>query len=397
MGTDELRRQILADPADAGLRSVYADALIAAGDPRGELIAIESAPTTPERARRRAELRAQYAQTWWPHLPAHRIRTARGFVTAIGTDTILIDAFARLFETELIESVELDNAGAIEFTEPPWPGRVRHLALRGGSEGQRLAKLRDTPLGAQLESLDMTGAPFTAALGADLPRCRRLGLAHTGMGRRITTILRWQHLASLEELDVQSCHLDAYGLEELLALDLRSLRVLKLSGNRFGEAGTRVLQQRLRRLPALERLELVDCEVTDITHAAISDREDLPAIVDLVGVVLELVPTGAGRYGLLVDGVRQALRFRAIRTEDGLPETVTVPWSEAADAPLEPLYQAIALGLRIKHTDTGALIQVAFDVDHEYGRAITTRETLAIAFARDRIELEFERHIMTGR
>ncbi len=391
MSTDDLLRQILADPADAALRSVYADALIAAGDPRGELIAVELAGSMA----RRAELRAAYASSWWPQFPAHRIRTERGFVTAISTSATLIDALARLFDTELIETVELDDTGALAFGEPPWPGRVRHLALRGHNQHHQVDQLRGTALGEQLESLDVAGGIFNRPLLDGLPRCRRLAMAHCGVGRQITRVLRWSHVGALEELDVRSCNLDAHGLEELLALDLRSLRVLKLSGNRLGEAGTHVLSQRLRALPSLAHLELVDCGVRDITHTAITEREDLPAIVDLVGATLELVPTGAGRYGVLVDGVRRPLRFRSVLTEDGLPETVTVEWTERSDAPLEPLYQAIALGLQIKHTETGAVIQVSYDIDQEYGRAIATRETLEIAFVGERVDLEFERHIMT--
>ncbi|HEU0035427.1 MAG TPA: TIGR02996 domain-containing protein [Kofleriaceae bacterium] len=39
---DPLLARVLADPDDAGLRSVWADALIERDDPRGELISIQA-------------------------------------------------------------------------------------------------------------------------------------------------------------------------------------------------------------------------------------------------------------------------------------------------------------------------------------------------------------------
>jgi uncharacterized protein (TIGR02996 family) len=49
---DELLAQVLADPRDDGARAVLADALVELGDPRGELIALQLAPPTPESTRR---------------------------------------------------------------------------------------------------------------------------------------------------------------------------------------------------------------------------------------------------------------------------------------------------------------------------------------------------------
>ena len=401
MGTDELLRQILADPADAALRSVYADALMTAGDPRGELIAVESALDRPGALERRAALRDAHARTWWPELPAHRIRTERGFATAISVSPERLDSCARLFATEPIEEVELVNGPLSEPTLPfapaPWQARVRRLAVRGSIRPAQFTALCASPLGAQLESLTVTGIAYPVAIEGGLPRCRRLCFARTGLGYAATTLLRWRHLGALEELDLRSCIIEPHTLDEILALDLAALRVLRLSGNTLGAAGTRILQQRLRQLPRLERLDLVDCDVADIWHAAIMEREDLPATIELVGATLELVPTGDGRFGMLVDGVRRPLRYRKVGSFNGPTLNTLIDWTLADDAPLAPLYQHIALGLAVEPTEAGAIIQLGFEIiDDGYGRVDTLRETLEIIFLGDRVDLEHHNELLSG-
>jgi hypothetical protein len=225
----------------------------------------------------------------------------------------------------------------------------------------------------------------------ELSNLRRLVVARNPLGNTLITLLRWHHLGKLEELDARSCNLDAQTVDQLLGLDLGSLRVLKLSGNQLGDRGTAVLQRRLRHLPKLERLELVGCDVTDITHAAITEREDLPAVIDLLGTTLELVPTSPGRFGVLVDGMRRAIRYRSLRSTDGEPATVAES-SEGLDAPLEPLYRSIALGVLRTLDATGAIIDLGRDVAFAYARAITSHELVTIRLG-DPLDIEFERHI----
>ena len=390
MATDELLRQILADPTDTAVRSVYADALMVAGDPRGELIALEESGCDPVR---RAALREAHAQAWWGR-PAHLVKSERGFAVGVATTWAELRADTSLFAREPIEEIELyrsHDQGLLPVAQLLAAPRLRRLAVRGVFERGALLSVIRGPLSERLESLDVTGAMTRVEPLEHLPHCRRLVLARCPLGRTLTTLLRWEHLGQLEELDVRSCGLDAWTLDELLALDLRSLRILRLSGNPLGDRGTEVLQRRLRHLPRLERLELVDCEVTDITHAAITEREDLPATIDLFGTTLELVPTTAGRYGVLVDGVRRPLVFRRIRTEDGEPATITER-SEGLDAPLEPLYQALALGVNRTVDATGAWIDLGREVAFAYARAITTREAVVVRFG-DPLELALNRHV----
>ncbi len=394
MTTDALLRQILADPTDAALRSVYADALMAAGDPRGELIAIECAPPTPEGMRRRAELRAEHAKRWWG-LPAHCVRTRGGFVEGIAGTVEELEAAAPVFAREPVTDVEvtIERHDSNVLGHAPWLESVRRLAVRRMLLRQDLAALCRQPLGARLESLDATGAmPHVFALEAALPRCRRLVLAHCPLGRTLTTLLRWHHLNQLEELDVRSCGLDAWALDDLLALDLAALRVLKLSGNPLGDRGTQVLQQRLRHLPRLEHLELVECDVTDITHAAITEREDLPATLELCGTTIELIRTRPDQFGVLVDGVRRTVRFCQRLSERGDPSWTSGPSSPMDEAPLAPLYRALALGASRYHTPLGARMRLSYDVSHVYTAVYTAIEDVELELTDEAVGIALERH-----
>jgi uncharacterized protein (TIGR02996 family) len=65
---NDLRTKVLADPDDAALRSVWADALIEGGDPLGELIAIQDrardAPLTAAQDKRMRSLIAKHRVAW---------------------------------------------------------------------------------------------------------------------------------------------------------------------------------------------------------------------------------------------------------------------------------------------------------------------------------------------
>ena len=101
MGRTELLRQILANPANDDARLVYADLLQAAGDPRGEFIAIElGLAADPGLHRRRDELLAAHADTWWPELPRHRLHTRGGFVDRIAATSSQLEEVSRLLVSE---------------------------------------------------------------------------------------------------------------------------------------------------------------------------------------------------------------------------------------------------------------------------------------------------------
>ncbi len=85
--TDAMLAAIYANPSDDGLRSVYADALLERGDPRGELIQLQLQATPSKQSERRiAALLKQHARTWLagigPVVVKDGVRFTRGFVSA---------------------------------------------------------------------------------------------------------------------------------------------------------------------------------------------------------------------------------------------------------------------------------------------------------------------------
>jgi uncharacterized protein (TIGR02996 family) len=61
---EQLLAAVYANPGDLEARQVYADWLQERGDPRGELIILQSAARTPEREERERQLVETYAESW---------------------------------------------------------------------------------------------------------------------------------------------------------------------------------------------------------------------------------------------------------------------------------------------------------------------------------------------
>lgn len=81
---DELLRAVIESPDDDAPQLVYADALMRAGDPRGELIALQMSSVPPGAAERAAELLAAHRAQWIDVLP--NVEDAvfeRGFATSV--------------------------------------------------------------------------------------------------------------------------------------------------------------------------------------------------------------------------------------------------------------------------------------------------------------------------
>jgi uncharacterized protein (TIGR02996 family) len=83
---EQLLAQIRANPADAGARQVYADLLIEAGDPLGELITLQCAAPTPKNVKRIKELLREHRGRWLgelePVVEAKSCVFERGFLAA---------------------------------------------------------------------------------------------------------------------------------------------------------------------------------------------------------------------------------------------------------------------------------------------------------------------------
>jgi uncharacterized protein (TIGR02996 family) len=265
----DLLAEILADPLAEAPRLVYADLLLARGDPRGELIITEHALagrlTAARRetlARRRQALRDANAATWWPyHLD--QFRTRAGFIVAVrATLETMLEVGPTLFASEPVTDVEVTEIGDVAaLTKARWLSRVRRLTPRG-LDGEGFGLLVRSKQSAGLRALNVCGAELDAEalgeLGANLPSCRSLALTGIPVGDEgAAALARWRHLDQVEVLYLARCELSPDGVNRLLDTGrLRHLEKLCLGNNDLGDAGVTALARRAESLPALRHLEL---------------------------------------------------------------------------------------------------------------------------------------------
>lgn len=308
---------VLADPDAAAPRLVYADALLDADDPRGELIALEhrlQAAADPALLDRRRELRRAHGATWWPELPTRFVRSRWGFARAVALRSEALGAAAALAAREPIRSIEVygDELGPEGVQQLPG---VPELVLRTAND-EAVRALLESPLAESVASLDLSGSGVaTLEPGVRLASCRRLALAATEVA--VDDLLRWEHVGWLEELDLSATDTDPYELARLLGAlpHLVSLRACNLDLGHFRAALER-LAAALAAAPCLRRLDLVGCGLSegdgDILMAAAPQVAVMtgpgpgPRVVDLVGETFELVPCGEGSWRVRVEGMPRA-------------------------------------------------------------------------------------------
>lgn len=275
----DLEAQLREHWADEERWAVYADALLQAGDPRGELISLELRLARREQASLRAELDALLAaheQQWRPKYGYERgpegLGWQYGFVTRLRTHELTeaedVESLTyvlgepqlrmlRALELQIGEHVELDLFPALARLEL---GRLRALRLayarRGDALGEVLACVPPT-----LVELDL----------------RHIGLTEHGLGQ------------VLEHLQARGCRLQHLHLQHnelgpkavgMLARSaaLTQLRHLDLRGNELGPEGARVLAT-APRLGRLERLLLDARDIDSEGEAALAGSDTLaPAI-----------------------------------------------------------------------------------------------------------------------
>jgi len=264
----QLLRGVLADPDASSPKQVFADELLQAGDPRGELIQLELALAGPLAIRRRdaldarhAELLEAHARTWFPY-KVGAYRTRGGFIRSVRATFRQLRGAAALFANEPVVEVEveIDAADAPKLATQPWLARLRHLIVRGplGSDAF-LALWHAAP---QLRSLNVTacglGPEALTGLGAGMPLLDRLVLTANPIGDAGLANLRsWRHLDRLETLYVSSCKLSPAGITTLLdGAPLTALDKLCLSNNRLDDAVAATIASHATALPALRHLEL---------------------------------------------------------------------------------------------------------------------------------------------
>lgn len=298
----ELEARILADRADRGAYLVYADWLAERGDPRGELVVVQ---TRLEGARgdaalcaREAGLLAEHRRAWLGALAACGddelgCTWHRGFVTALRIGP----------EPEVARTTALDLAAIVaELARLPHTGLVRELVLGGLPQARSW-----TPV---LEAIARHGLP-AGLVRLELHHGRTAAEAQTDLG---VLAIANERLAPLRELRV------ALATVELAGLELPALRALELATAALTPPHVAAL--RATRWPALERLsvrhaaQLATLEPLLDAHGmprlrhfayegALSDAlaarlPDTPLLAQLG--TLALSPTEAGARALLAHG-----------------------------------------------------------------------------------------------
>lgn len=305
-----LLAEVLDDPDNIAARRVYADALIAAGDPRGELInvqcALEDAPPGERTAlmKREAALLKEHAKAWMaPYGGAiFRPEFTRGFIEHAYVNTKkFVPVAPALLAAEPITSLsmkDLSNSSATTLGKVPGLARLRKLRVTesrlgtAGTEGlfaQPLPRLKQlnfysagiddgglahlsTAAFPQLERLNLAGARATSngltKLFADpnLAMLRYLHLNWVVPGQQGAGLLA-DHLAlpNLTHLDLSSNTLTNEHLRELRRnAVIRGLRALRLEHNNLDGAGA------LDALEPMKRLEVLDLSTNTIGMSGIA-------------------------------------------------------------------------------------------------------------------------------
>jgi uncharacterized protein (TIGR02996 family) len=282
---------IVADPDDLEVRRVYADQLLARGDPRGAFIQAQCAGVREVADALLAKHFAEWTQAFGPTAD---VTFVNGFVEHWRCDAPTF--FARV--------------GRVRRKHP-----LRRLTISGVNERYLRALMTSTAFleMRELELVQLEVWPFQAFAAAELPRLRRLVLEGTPDGRssafvgmlhqawfanvrelgigleldpREVDALRGP-LLQLEELRMRgdvprweapklerlsASHLsEGHGnasLESLLRFYAPKVRALEVSRS---DVGPRLVQALLE-LTKLERVKLLDCRMSERDRAAVAER-----------------------------------------------------------------------------------------------------------------------------
>ena len=276
----DLEAQLREHWADEERWAVYADALLQAGDPRGELISLElRIGRRGEQAGLNSELDAL--------LPAHEEQWRPAYGYARGPEGL---GWQYGFVTRM-RSLELSEAEDIELLSDalaqPQLRMLRALELQIGEHVEpeifpALARLELGPLRALRLAYARQGDALAEVLACAPPTLVELDLRHVGLtGRGLGLAL--EHLQArgcrLQRLYLQHNELEAKAVGQLVRSPaLAQLRHLDLRGNEIGPEGARALAT-APSLGGLERLLLDGRDVDAEGEAALAESGTLGPVI----------------------------------------------------------------------------------------------------------------------
>lgn len=251
---------------------VYADWLLAQGDPRGELVSLELHRRRAFRSERLALERelatreAPYRERFgaWASergVSPAQVALRQGFVVSLELPCAqLATCCAELFEREPLQRLTLTGVD----------GGLAELLRTHGAYFERLHYLKLSG------SLDLDGAEALAACA--FPRLEGLNLLGTGIELEHGTILAQLNTRRLRSLTLTANEIDDEALEPWLAAPMRTQwRALYLSQNPIGAAGV----SRIVDAAGLEQLEGLYLRAIEADFAALTklaEAEGLPAL-----------------------------------------------------------------------------------------------------------------------
>lgn len=282
--TQTLRQAVLDEPEDLAARRVYGDALIAAGDPRGELINVQcaledAAPADrPPLIKRERELLTAHQKAWIaPYGGAiWRPEFRRGFIEVAFVSTKkFIPVANELLGNEPITTLHLRELSIANATTlGKTPGFERLHTLRAVES--KLAK-------KGIEGL----------FARPLPRLRHLNLYQAGIDDGGLEVLGAKVFSHLERLNLAGTRVTYNGLAKLLCDPrLAALRYLHLNWLVPGTDGTGFLAEHLA-LPGLTHLDLSSCHVANDDVRLLARNPVFRALRGLRAEYNDLVGAGA--------------------------------------------------------------------------------------------------------
>lgn len=250
-------RAVLERPSDLDARSVLADALLDAGDPRGEYLQLALKPQlTPAQVERRDELFGRLSPEWRRALHLDD-RDLRGIAFEHGLPEV---AHVRLRSPAALDWLherapirELNVAD--DQADPRWvewlprhpiAKHLRKLST-GGEQFASIERLIATGAFASLEALEVS-APLTVAFARTLathaPALRSLTINHVGAELLDPAALRALASPVLQRLRLQLVHVSEASMNELDSFT--GLERLELSSSSVELDGALQLPKRLR-------------------------------------------------------------------------------------------------------------------------------------------------------
>jgi uncharacterized protein (TIGR02996 family) len=290
--SSRLRDLVLANPRDPAVRSVYADALIQEGDPRGSFIILQSQldgripPDRREDARRQvAELLNANRVRWLEPASWAEVRFKGGFIHAIRAKAAdFLAKGSALLAVEPVLDVTLtqttdDHVKALAAL--PALARLADLSLQGSFKDAAAATLAKSPHLGSLVGLNLKGASLGRAFAgsvANLTSLKLLCVTGMSMGDEAVTVFANKTYPLLERLYLARNELTDEGAVALAeSRGLGALRVLCLGGNEITDEGVTAIAEG-RGLGNLVTLELNATGITDEGLEAIATSRTLKSL-----------------------------------------------------------------------------------------------------------------------